>query len=144
MSSRCAFFQRPADRMMGDFMKSLRRLSDRGALVFIAMLITLMVAILNPELGLSEALQKSNVGELELSCKQGTQANGVVDSWSAWSRCPDGYSVVGLGRLDITGKHENPLNHVNDLQCDDRGCRAWCFGNPCVVRARCCKITSKL
>ena len=94
-----------------------------------------------------EAQSKSSVSKegvmsnFKLVCEQGSKVVGDVDSWSPWSVCPKDFSVMGIGRLDLKGNHKNPLNHVNDVQCDERGCRAWCYGNSCLVQARCCKIT---
>lgn len=124
-------------------MKKLIELSNRNIFGYLACLGIFLWVNMIANLGLAQSAQKGQEGAFKLTCKQGTLASGAVDAWSAWSKCTASYTVVGLGRLDLTGKHENPLNHVNDFQCDNRGCRAWCIGNPCQVRARCCKITSK-
>ena len=75
----------------------------------------------------------------KLECKDGKSVTGAINKWSAWSVCPEGYVATGLARVDIQGSHEVVTNHVNDFQCGDKGCRAWCIGNSCEVIARCCR-----
>ncbi len=79
---------------------------------------------------------------VSLQCQAGSRAKGEVDRWSSLSTCPEGYQVTGLGRLDLTGDHNNPILHVNDFLCDDKGCKAWCIGSGCTVEARCCHVIS--
>lgn len=74
-----------------------------------------------------------------LQCRGGRVVTGPDNGWSPFSTCPQGYAVTGIQRLDLKGAHGLKTLHVNDLQCDQRGCRAWCVGSPCTVRARCCR-----
>ncbi|MBC7659793.1 MAG: hypothetical protein H7249_08800 [Chitinophagaceae bacterium] len=78
--------------------------------------------------------------EKKLVCTEGKSVQGPQNKWSPWSACPEGSAATGLARVDIQGNHEVPTNHVNDFQCSDKGCRAWCIGNPCEVIARCCRL----
>lgn len=73
-----------------------------------------------------------------LTCRAGKKVQGPNDGWSPWSTCPAGYQAVGLSRLDLLGSHSDTRLHVNDLICDQRGCRAWCYGSACTLIARCC------
>lgn len=79
------------------------------------------------------------VQDKKLQCADGKSVQGPLNKWSPWSVCPEGMTATGLARVDLQGGHELPTNHVNDFQCGDKGCRAWCIGNPCEVIARCCK-----
>jgi|GEM_PF-6473395 hypothetical protein len=96
----------------------------------------------SPDLAAEISRLKQQITTLEsktLSCKAGKQVRGEVDRWSPWSTCPEGHVVTGLQRIDLLGDHNLPNAHVNDFVCEDRGCRAWCIGNPCTVEARCCR-----
>ncbi|RYZ47791.1 MAG: hypothetical protein EOP07_26575 [Proteobacteria bacterium] len=118
-----------------------------------ALILTVMMMVSShvwAQAELSELLQlKAEVQELKaqlkllqekkLQCTDGKSVQGPLNKWSPWSVCPEGMTATGLGRVDIQGNHEAPTNHVNDFQCGDKGCRAWCIGNPCEVIARCCK-----
>ncbi|MBF0442574.1 MAG: hypothetical protein HQK54_11765 [Oligoflexales bacterium] len=77
---------------------------------------------------------------IKLSCMPGKKQNGKVNQWSTWSQCQPGYVATGMQRIDLLGSHEIPTNHVNDFECNDNGCRAWCIGSPCNVEARCCRV----
>lgn len=79
---------------------------------------------------------------MKLRCTGGRSVRGEIDRWSPVSKCPEGYQVTGVQRLDLVGDHNVPTNHVNDLSCSDEGCKAWCIGAPCTVEARCCRIDS--
>jgi len=65
-------------------------------------------------------------------------------SWSVRSKCPDGYSTVGVGsvkQLDATS--ENYIYPMIDhTQCNKDGCRAYCRSTRCEIQARCCRGTS--
>ena len=75
-----------------------------------------------------------------LQCQAGESVQGATDRWSPYSKCPAGYQATGLQRVDILGDHKNPINHVNDFQCNEQGCKAWCIGGGCTVQARCCHL----
>ncbi len=75
-----------------------------------------------------------------LDCKAGESVQGETDRWSPYSKCPAHYQATGLQRVDILGDHKNPINHVNDFQCNEQGCKAWCIGGGCTVQARCCRL----
>lgn len=75
-----------------------------------------------------------------LRCTGGRQVRGEIDRWSPLSKCPEGYLVTGIQRLDLVGDHNVAITHVNDLSCGDEGCKAWCIGAPCTVEARCCRV----
>jgi hypothetical protein len=93
------------------------------------------------------AALKKQIEQLEkrttLMCQSGKKQRGEIDRWSPWSSCPPGFSVTGLGRIDLLGSHSIATNHVNDFQCEAQGCRAWCIGSPCTVEARCCRIVQE-
>lgn len=77
--------------------------------------------------------------ERKLECQDGRSVTGPNNKWSAWSGCAAGFTATGLARVDIHGDHGVVTNHVNDFQCGEKGCRAWCIGNSCEVIARCCR-----
>lgn len=84
-----------------------------------------------------------------LQCVAGQSVRGGRNRWSQWSKCPAGYSVVGLGEVHLDDvrasgrrRYVRRYQEVDHHQCDDRGCRAWCWGRGCTVVARCCKSTS--
>ena len=77
--------------------------------------------------------------ERKLECQEGKSVAGPNNKWSPWSSCAAGYTATGLSRVDIHGDHGVVTNHVNDFQCGEKGCRAWCIGNTCEVVARCCR-----
>lgn len=84
-------------------------------------------------------LQIQALQEKKLECQDGLSVVGPNNKWSPWSSCAAGFTATGLGRVDIHGDHGVVTNHVNDFQCGDKGCRAWCIGNTCEVVARCCR-----
>ena len=79
----------------------------------------------------------------ELSCISGPEVTGPDNRWSPWATCPKGYTPVGIAKLDLLGKHNGPTLHINDLRCQDEGCKAWCIGAACRLKSRCCKVTFK-
>lgn len=81
-----------------------------------------------------------------IDCVGGTAVHGNRNRWTGWSSCPASHSVVGLQevRLDdvkVSGRrrYTRRYQEVDHYQCDNRGCRAWCWGRGCTVMARCCK-----
>lgn len=82
---------------------------------------------------------KTNSG---IQCVGAPAARGGINKWSDWSRCPTGYSVVGLQGVYLhnsQNSHRGKYQDVDHIQCHGRGCRAWCRGDHCDVVARCCK-----
>ena len=75
----------------------------------------------------------------EIFCLAGKKVTGSINKWSPVSTCPESYAAMGVERLDLEGNHDLPNLHVNDLWCDQKGCRAWCIGSTCTVIAKCCK-----
>jgi len=75
----------------------------------------------------------------EIACIAGKKVTGANNRWSPISTCPESYTPIGVERLDLEGSHELPHLHVNDLWCDQKGCRAWCVGSTCSVVTKCCK-----
>jgi len=67
----------------------------------------------------------------------GSSASGPANSWSEYSTCPEGYAVLGMARLDLRDSVGQDAQNVNDIQCNDDGCRAWCWGSSCTIIARC-------
>ena len=60
------------------------------------------------------------------------------NAWSDYVPCPNGYSVLGLARVDMLDQNGvNNLEEVNDFVCDDSGCKVWCAGSACAVTTRC-------
>lgn len=96
---------------------------------------------------LGEAVFKSSVVQTYktnsgIQCVGAPAAKGGVNKWSDWSRCPTGYSVVGLQGVYLhnsQNSHRGKYQDVDHVQCHGRGCRAWCRGDHCDVVARCCK-----
>lgn len=86
-------------------------------------------------------IKENPLAKFKLKCVGGSKVKGEIDRWSLLSKCPAGYTVTGLQRIDLTGDHNNPIVHVNDFTCDDAGCKAWCIGSPCTVEARCCIVS---
>ena len=76
----------------------------------------------------------------KLRCSEGPEVMGKTDQWSPWATCPKGSTAVGLAKLDLHGQHNKPTLHINDLRCGSQGCKTWCVGSPCTLRARCCTI----
>jgi len=74
----------------------------------------------------------------------GSDIVGPIDSWSGWSRCPRGYTPVGLARLDLRDDAGQGSQNTNDLQCNQKGCRAWCWGSTCSVNAQCLETEPEL
>ena len=81
-----------------------------------------------------DALEQS-----EMVCLAGKKVTGGINKWSPVSSCPESYAAMGIERLDLEGNHDLPNLHVNDLWCDQKGCRAWCIGATCTVISKCCK-----
>lgn len=107
--------------------------------------ISLAIAlILMHQLSSPEVAVASESNSFQLKCQDGMLVKGLVDQWTPRSKCPESYLVTGISRIDILGDHKTPTNHVNDLQCNDLGCRAWCIGNPCQLRARCCRVVPNI
>lgn len=77
--------------------------------------------------------------ESEIVCIAGKKVVGAINKWSAVSICPENYAAMGVERLDLEGNHDLPNLHVNDLLCDQKGCKAWCIGATCTVVSKCCK-----
>jgi hypothetical protein len=75
----------------------------------------------------------------EIVCLAGKQVTGAINRWSPISSCPETYAAMGIERLDLAGNHDLPNLHVNDLWCDQKGCKAWCIGATCTVVTKCCK-----
>lgn len=75
----------------------------------------------------------------EIVCTAGKKVTGSINKWSPVSSCPETYAAMGVERLDLEGNHDLPNIHVNDLWCDQKGCKAWCIGATCTVVSKCCK-----
>lgn len=71
---------------------------------------------------------------------QGTDVVGAVNSWSAFSTCPERHTAVGLARLDLRDDVGQGSQNTNDIQCNQHGCRAWCWGSTCSVTAQCLAV----
>merc|ERR1712037_1050479 len=65
----------------------------------------------------------------------GTYVTGNPNGWGPYSKCPSGTTAAGIARLDLKTGSNNV--HVNDFQCNDNGCRAFCYGSKCQISARC-------
>jgi hypothetical protein len=91
------------------------------------------------------ALEKrlSDLEHSEIVCLAGKKVSGAINKWSPVSSCPETYTAMGIERLDLEGNHDLPNIHVNDLWCDQKGCRAWCIGATCSVISKCCKWQPK-
>merc|ERR1711934_869340 len=65
----------------------------------------------------------------------GTYVTGNPNGWGPHSKCPSGTTAAGIARLDLKTGSNNV--HVNDFQCNDNGCRVFCYGSKCQISARC-------
>ena len=66
---------------------------------------------------------------------------GSNNKWSHMAACPAGHAVTACGRIDIVEASAKAGDvdylHVNDFEAFDAGCRAFCYGAPCDVKAQC-------
>ena len=70
----------------------------------------------------------------------GSQVLGAANAWGPLSTCPEATTAVGIAQIDVYEweKHVDPNNvRVNEFQCTNEGCRAWCFGARCKLATRC-------
>ena len=84
-------------------------------------------------------LRLNALEQSEIVCTSGKKVTGAINKWSPISSCPETYTAMGVERLDLEGNHDIPNLHVNDLWCDQKGCKAWCIGATCTVISKCCK-----
>jgi len=85
----------------------------------------------------------NSLEQSEIVCLAGKKVTGAINRWSPVSSCPESYAAMGIERLDLEGSHDIPNLHVNDLWCDQKGCRAWCIGTTCTVITKCCRWQPK-
>ena len=72
-----------------------------------------------------------------LQAVAGPQVKGPNHGWSAYAKCPTGYVVTGIAKLDLLDQASTAKMEVDDFQCDSRGCRAYCVGTECNIQAMC-------
>mmetsp|Transcript_38238 Transcript_38238/g.93625 ORF Transcript_38238/g.93625 Transcript_38238/m.93625 type:complete len:869 (+) Transcript_38238:96-2702(+) len=77
---------------------------------------------------------------IDLQVTNGAVVKSPQNTWGPYATCPEGYQVLGLGRIDMLGWAGN--QNVNDFECNDNGCRAWCHNVECDVAARCGKASN--
>ena len=64
------------------------------------------------------------------------------DQWGDWATCAIGSAVLGLAKVDLLDKSGGVESQdVNDFECTNQGCRAWCTGSDCNVQAMCGSLT---
>lgn len=76
----------------------------------------------------------------KLQCIAGTKAYGHRDSWGPYSTCPSGYTVMTHQRIDMLDHRHPNRENMHKYECNDSGCRAWCWGSACHTWAKCCRI----
>eukprot|EP00658_Telonema_sp_P-2_P052470 TRINITY_DN4069_c0_g1_i1.p1 TRINITY_DN4069_c0_g1~~TRINITY_DN4069_c0_g1_i1.p1 ORF type:complete len:115 (+),score=9.49 TRINITY_DN4069_c0_g1_i1:259-603(+) len=79
----------------------------------------------------------------KLECKPGARVEGQRDAWGPWSTCPAGFTVVSHERIDLLD-HRHPNDEImHKYECNDSGCRAWCWGSACATWAKCCRVVPR-
>ncbi len=106
----------------------------------LCMTIFLSSTLLSAQIFAAGDSQAQSQGSPALECVEAPEVTGADDQWSPVSTCPAGFIGVGVAKLDLLGAHNRPTLHVNDLRCMDEGCKAYCIGSPCKLKARCCRI----
>lgn len=79
----------------------------------------------------------------KLQCKAGTKAIGARDTWGPFSTCDDGWMPMTHQRIDLLDQR-HPHNEVmHKYECNEKGCRAYCWGSACQTWAKCCRIVAQ-
>ena len=79
----------------------------------------------------------------KLQCKAGTKAIGARDTWGPVSTCDDGWMPMTHQRIDLLDQR-HPHNEVmHKYECNEKGCRAYCWGSACQTWAKCCRIVAQ-
>eukprot|EP00658_Telonema_sp_P-2_P038464 TRINITY_DN27594_c0_g1_i1.p1 TRINITY_DN27594_c0_g1~~TRINITY_DN27594_c0_g1_i1.p1 ORF type:complete len:340 (-),score=51.47 TRINITY_DN27594_c0_g1_i1:157-1176(-) len=81
-----------------------------------------------------------NYGQ-KLECVAGSQAYGDKDKWGPYSVCGVGYTAISHQRIDMLDHVHADEEIMHKYECNEQGCRAWCWGSACHTWAKCCRIT---
>jgi hypothetical protein len=83
-----------------------------------------------------------NIGQ-KLECKAGTKAWGDRDRWGPYSTCPLGYTPITHQRIDMKDQRHPNYEIMHKYECNDSGCRAWCWGSACETWSKCCRVVPR-
>jgi hypothetical protein len=86
-----------------------------------------------------------------LKVTAGPKVNSPRDAYSpTYATCPAGYAVIGLASVHMVSQAPHisvvdaetivaglETHDLNDFECNAKGCRAWCSGTDCELRAMC-------
>merc|ERR1719310_1327308 len=84
--------------------------------------------------------------EVQALCANGVKVtNGNMiksenGKWGNSSRCPEGTEVLGLAKVELLEPIGN--ENLDRWDCDETGCKAWCYGSDCNVMTRCLAVDS--
>eukprot|EP00929_Paragymnodinium_shiwhaense_P059964 TRINITY_DN29990_c0_g1_i1.p1 TRINITY_DN29990_c0_g1~~TRINITY_DN29990_c0_g1_i1.p1 ORF type:complete len:930 (-),score=176.35 TRINITY_DN29990_c0_g1_i1:60-2849(-) len=79
--------------------------------------------------------------EVQSMCGSGLKvSNGKVvksskGEWGEYSTCPQNSAVAGLAKIALLDPIGN--ENVDRWECNEYGCRAWCYGSDCTIVTRC-------
>lgn len=113
----------------------------RAAILVLGLFVAIVVSSLGSFLFSANVYSKTVPPQLQ--CVAGPEVKGPHNGWSPYSHCPQGFTGVGIAKLDFLGSHDLPNIHANDTRCEDVGCRVWCYGTACNLQSRCCRVVAQ-
>lgn len=80
---------------------------------------------------------------LKLECRAGTRAYGAKDRWGPYSVCAVGFTAVTSRRINLLDHVHPNRENLAKQQCNENGCRSWCWGSACETWAQCCRVVPR-
>jgi len=72
----------------------------------------------------------------KLNAVNGKPVKSEKDKWGDRSGCPANMMVVGLSQVTLLDPADG-MENLNKFDCNEDGCKAWCWGSDCTVVSRC-------